>query len=250
MNASRTRRIGRRLVAALSSQAWVLAIFNNGSTVAGTDQRESDVDFTVIVRRAADRGRALRLLRRRFPYRYHGLDHGVPSFSDRRTIGVTIIERATVERWLRRLYRTPTDFLELEGIVQHKIAEAVAVFDPGSLLDRYQTKVAAFPRRIQRAVVSRALEALDAAYASWGFRNEFQYAAQLPSLLENISIALYARNRRLFMVPFKRLHADLAELKPNIEAEMHRLVRGGRSVESRADGKRALRDIIQELRAA
>jgi len=137
MNAPRTARIGRRLATALSSQTWVLAVLNNGSTVAGTDQRQSDVDFTVIVRRAADRAKVLRLLRRRFPYRYLGLDHGVPSFSDRRKIGVTIIDRATVERWLRLLYRTPADFLELEGTVQHKIVEAVAIFDPQCLLERY-----------------------------------------------------------------------------------------------------------------
>ena len=250
MYASRTTEIGRRLTAALSSRTWVLAILNNGSTVAGTDQRESDVDFTVIVRRSADRARTLRLLRRGFSYRYLGLDHGVPSFSDRRKIGVLILERAAVERWLRLLYRSPKDFLELEGTVQHKIVEAVGIFDPRGLLETYQAKVAAFPRRIRRAVVSHALETLDTAYENWGFRNEFQYTAQLASLLENISIALYTRNCRLFMLPFKRLHADLPQLKPNIEGEMRRLIRGGRSVESRRDGRRALRSIIQKLRVA
>jgi len=63
-----TARVALRIASALSDEPAVLAVFLNGSTVAGTDQHDSDRDFTVIVRRRGDRAAALRLLRRRFRY--------------------------------------------------------------------------------------------------------------------------------------------------------------------------------------
>lgn len=250
MDTFRTARVIDRLKAALSPQPWVVAILHNGSTVAGTDQPGSDVDFTVIVRQARDRGKVLGLLQQKFGYRYLGLDHGTLSFRARRKIGIAVADRPTVERWLRCLYQTPEDLLELQGVVQHKIVEAVPVYDPHELLANYQREVGTYPDKIRKAVSSQAIKSLEAAYENWGSRNEFNFVSELPPLLENICIALYALNRRLFMVPYKRLHADLTTLRPNIEAEMYRLVRSGRSARSRIEGKKVLRRIIRKLRAA
>ena len=245
----RVTRIEGRLRSIFSSRSWVSAIFLNGSTVAGTDQSGSDVDFTVIVSRPADRARALGLLRRRFGYRYLGLDHGVPTFRARRKIGVVILDRGTVDRWLGRLYRSPEDLRNLQGVIQHKIVEAVAVHDPQGVLPRFQKRATAYPARIRRVVLSEALRLLDEAYRNWGSRNEFNYVSELPSLLTEICTALYARNRRLFMVPFKRLHVDLKGLRPNIEREMYRLVRSGRTARTRAQARMTLGRILEKLRA-
>lgn len=242
-------RIGSRLNSILASRPWVTALLHNGSTVVGTDQAGSDVDFTVIVSRPTDRARALRLLRRRFRYRYLGLDHGVPTFQDRRRIGVVIVDRGTVDRWLGRLYRSPEDLRNLQGVVQHKIVEAVSVHDPRGLLPRYQKVVEAYPERIRTAVLSDALRSLEGAYRNWGSRNEFQYVSELPFLLTEICTALYARNRRLFMAPFKRLHVDVKGLRPNIEREMYRLVRSGRTARTREEARTTLRQILEKLRA-
>lgn len=247
MDAARVARAENRLRAALSPHPWVLAVFRNGSTVAGTDRPDSDVDFTVIVARTNDRPKVLGVLKRGFGYRYLGLDHGTLAFRDRRKIDITVLGRPTVENWVRRLYRSPENLLELQHVVQHKVVDAVPVYDPQRLLAGYQRKTRAYPQRIRKAVVAKAVESLDAALEDWGSRNEFQFVLGLSPILENICLALYARNRRLFMVPGKRLHVDLRRLRPNIEPEMRRLVRGGRSARSREEGKRSLAIIIRRL---
>jgi len=244
------RAAGQRLYDVLSPRPWVAAVFHNGSTVAKTDQPESDVDFTVVVQGRGAEARTLRLLKTQFRYHYLGLDHGVPSFRARRNLGIVIVDRPTIEDWLARLYRSPEDFLDLQGVVQHKIVEAVPIFDPDHLLDRYQARARAYPRRMQKAIFSRAMNSLGTIYGNWGFRNEFHYVTELPALVENISQALYARNRRLLMFPFKRLHVDLAGLKPNLEGELYRVVRGGRSARNRAESRNVLKRVIRRLRAA
>lgn len=247
MDSSGSRLLGDRLRSLLSSEPWVMAVFRNGSTVVGTDQPGSDVDFTVLVREPRDRARALALLKRRF--RFLGMDHGVPTFAGRRKIGITLLDRATVEDLLRHLYRSPEDLLERQAAVQHKIVEAVAVHDPQGLLKVFERRAAAYPRRIRRAVVARSLRSLETAYGEWGFRNEFQYAVEMPRIIEDICLNLYARNGRLMMMPLKRIHKDVRELKPDIGADLLRLVRGGRTARSRSRGKQALGRILTRLRA-
>jgi hypothetical protein len=224
---------------------WVVAIFLNGSTVVGTDQPDSDIDFTVIVREDRDRLRALRLLRRHF--RFLGLDHGVPTFAGQRRLGITLLDRRAAARLLSRLYRSPQDLLAVQGTVQHKFVEAVAIFDPNGLLVKYQARAAAYPERIRTAVFRTSMRSLEEAHEAWGSRNEFHFAYALPSVLESVCLALYARNRRLFMPAFKRLHKDLQELKPDLEDEVYRLVRGGRHAESRRAARKDLRRIIVKL---
>lgn len=80
-------------------------------------------------------------------------------------------------------------------------------------------------------------------------RNEFNDAFELSSILKALCLALYDRNRRLFMLPLKRVHRDFKELKPDIEAEVLRLARNGRTVRSRREGRVALRQIIRKLRS-
>jgi uncharacterized protein with von Willebrand factor type A (vWA) domain len=136
----------------------------------------------------------------------------------------------------------------VQGIVQHKFVEAVPILDPHGLLAGYQARAAAYPERIRRAVFRRAIRSLEGAYEAWGSRNEFHFAYELPSLLEAVCLALYARNRRLFMLPFKRLPKDLKELKPDIEAEVYRLAQSGRRAQSRRAAREDLRRIILKLR--
>jgi len=200
----------------------------------------------VVVRQARDRTTVLRVLRRRF--RYLGLDHGVASFAGRRKLGITILDRASATRLLRRLYRSPEDFLESQGVVQHKIVEAIAIYDPGGLLPRYQALADAYPQPVRRAVFRGAIRSLEATYEEWGWRNEFHYASDLPSILDSVCLALYARNRRLFMTAFKRLPKDLKELTPNLEAQVYRLARGGRSERSRRAARGVLKQILRKTR--
>ena len=234
------------LTATLAPRPFVVAIFRNGSTVVGAGQPGSDVDFTVILRRKSDRAKTLALLRGRLEYL--GLDHGVPTFRGRRRIGVVLLARSTVEGILRSLYRTPESLLELQGVVQHKIVEAAAVHDPRGVLPRYQRRATAYPARIQRAVFAKAIRSLEVAYRDWGTRNEFHFAASLPPILEAICVALYARNRRLFMVPGKRLHRDLRTLRPDLEEDLRGLVRSGGSARSRREGREILGGIVDRLR--
>jgi predicted nucleotidyltransferase len=245
VNDRHTARVATRLKAILSRKPWVLAIFVTGSRVAGTAQPGSDLDFAVIVRRKSNREETLRVLKRHF--RFLVLDHWVATFAGRPKPDIAIIDRPSMDRLLRLLYRSPQDFLRVRNFMQHKIVEAAPIYDPQRLLVTYQAKVATFPGRIQRAVYRRAIRSLTDAYENWGYRNEFNFAFELPSILDAIGLALYTRNRRLSMLPLKRLHKDLKLLKPNIESEVYRLARSGRSDRSRREGRAVLKRIIQRL---
>jgi hypothetical protein len=240
-----TARVGEQVKAALSREPRVLAIFRNGSTVVGTDQPGSDLDFTVIVRSKSDRGKALTLLKQRF--RFLNVHDWCASFAGRRKPDITILDRPTVDRLVRLLYRSADDFVKAQNTVQHKIVEAVPIYDPLQLLDNYRTKAAAYPERIRRAVFNRAIRSLKISEQNWESRNELNFAFDFSSVLEAICAALYARNRRFVMLPFKRLHKDLKELRPNIETEVYRLARSGRSARSRQEGRRLLKRIIGKL---
>jgi predicted nucleotidyltransferase len=240
-----TARVSEQLKAALSREPRVLAIFRNGSTVAGTDQPGSDLDFLVIVQRKTDRGRALKRLKQHF--RFLSVYDWCASFAGRRKPDITIFDRPSVDRLLRLLYRSPDDLVKVQNTVQHKIVEAVPIYDPLGLLEKYQAKASAYPERIRRAVFDRAIRSLRNAEENWESRNELNFAFDFSTILEAICTALYARNRRLLMLPFKRLHRDLKELRPNIESEVYRLARSGRSGRSRQEGRAVLKRIIRKL---
>ncbi|MCL5429968.1 MAG: nucleotidyltransferase domain-containing protein [Candidatus Marsarchaeota archaeon] len=242
----KNRQLVKRIKSCLADKQYTIAIFNNGSTIAGTETNDSDIDFTVLVKSKADVNRALKLLKTSIKFVF--IDHGVPTFKfNGKRIGVTIWEKRKADYFVNSLYKSSKDLLEWQGTVQHKIVEAIPVYDPENLLKLYQNRVSKYPQRIQSVVYSNAINTLDSIYNGWAFRNEFHFAFELPTIIETICLAIYSKNRRLYMRPFKRAHKDLKELKPNIEKEMYFLVSGTNSKKNRDSKKRVLKKIINKL---
>jgi hypothetical protein len=65
--------------------------------------------------------------------------------------------------------------------------------------------------------------------------------------MKAICQALYAKNNRMFMLPYKRIHNDLKELKPNIEKEMYQLVRGENTSEMIKKKSKIVERILTKL---
>ena len=237
--------ICNKIKAIFLGKTYVMAILNNGSSVAGTDLPESDIDFTIIVKNKEYVNKALNLLKKNI--KFLGVEHEVPYFEFKKKLGICVYDKKTMDSFVKILYKSKDDFLQWQKVIQHKVVEAVPIYDPGNILKAYQKRVGMYPRRIQRAVFSDSIGYLKDVYEEWNFANEFNFIFHLPEIIENICLALYSKNRRLFMIPYKRLHKDLKELKPNIEKEMYFMVRGNNSKKNREEKKQVLKHIIDKL---
>lgn len=122
----------------LSDKSYVLAIFNNGSTVVGTDLPQSDVDFTVVVKNKEDINKTINLLKKSI--KFLGVDHEVPHFEFKKKLGICIYEKSTMDFFVNILYKSKDDFLQWQKVLQHKVVEAIPVYDPDNLLKEYQKK--------------------------------------------------------------------------------------------------------------
>ena len=239
-------RISNKIRGILSEQSYTLAIFNNGSSVVGTDTPESDIDFTIIVKSKADINKALKLLKSNISFL--GVEHDVPHFDFQRKIGICIYDKRTIEFFIKTLYKSKEDFIKLQNVLQHKIVEAIPIYDSNRILVKYQNSVKSYPIRIQNLVFSDAMKFLEGTYEEWYFNNEFNFIFHLPEIIEKICLAIYSKNKRLFMLPYKRLSKDLKELKPNIEKEMYFLVKGNNSKKNRDKKRLVLKEIIDKLK--
>ena len=240
--------ICKKLKTILSDKLYVLAIFNNGSSIVGTDLPQSDVDFTIVVKSKSDINKTLSLLKKNL--KFLGVYHEVPHFEFKKKLGICIYDKQTMDFFVNILYKSKKDFLQWQKVLQHKIIEAIPVYDPKDLLKRYQAKINSYPKRIQNAVFTDAMRELQEIYKEWkdyGFRNEFNFIFQLPEIMKQICLALYSKNKRLFMLPYKRLHKDLKELQPNIEKEMYYLIQGTHSKKNLEEKRRTLKKIIDKL---
>jgi len=237
--------ICNKIKAIFLGKTYVMAILNNGSSVAGTDLPESDIDFTIIVKNKEYVNKALNLLKKNI--KFLGVEHEVPYFEFKKKLGICVYDKKTMDSFVKILYKSKEDFLQWQKVIQHKVVEAMPLYDPENILKAYQKRVAMYPRRIQRAVFSDSIGYLKDVYEEWNFANEFNFIFHLPEIIENICLALYSKNRRLFMIPYKRLHKDLKELKPNIEKEMYFMVRGNNSKKNREEKKQVLKHIIDKL---
>jgi predicted nucleotidyltransferase len=248
------KQVGEKIKKILFSRKEVLAIFMNGSVVVETDVEQSDIDFTIIVKNQKNIGDVIDLLRRNF--KFIELESEYPYLNlelkfENKKLDISIFSKKTMDDFVNNLYKNKENFLNLQKVVQHKVVEAIAIYDPINLLVKYRKKVNLYPKSIQKQVFSQAMDNLEAIYETWcyeGFRNDFQYIFYLDKALENISLAIYSRNRRFSMLPYKRLHKDIKELKPNLEKEVYTLMKGTSSKENFEGKKVALKKIIDKLK--
>lgn len=224
----------------------VKAVFLSGSWAAGAAAPGSDIDFTVLVRHAdsipaveATIGQVLTPA---------GHTRGVPEydFAGAR-VSISVMPKHDADSWVDHAFVSWEDLLDIQGVLQHKFVEARPVIDPDGVLTGYQRQLAEYPESLADEVVSVSTRYLKDEYVDdWGFRSVFHYSFLLGDILEHVGQAVYARNRRFYMPPLKRLHRDLPSLVPDISDELLELV----TLHSADDftGKlAALKSIVQKL---
>jgi|TARA_Y100000310_G_scaffold331787_1_gene406023 predicted nucleotidyltransferase len=217
----------------LEKEQKILAIFNNGSSVVGMDTLSSDLDFVIILKNGKDKKKIIQILRKTFRVfkNEENPEINVEEQFDvlNRRADFTFISKKRMEEKVNNFYKSKENFLELQHFMKHKIVDSVSVYDPNKLLVKWKKKVEKYSKRIMKEVFNSQIYSIKEELFYWKnhcFRNEFQFGFEQWDIIKPICQAIYAKNNRMFMLPYKRIHNDLKELKPNIEKEMYELIRG------------------------
>jgi hypothetical protein len=226
-------KIYEKVIGALSGDKSVLAIFNNGSSIVGMHTPSSDLDFVIIIKDENDKDNILKILRRNFEVFKNEDDPKINVEEQFDILGkradFTIISKEKMRQKVLDLYKSSEDFLELQHFIKHKVIDSIAVYDPGNLLMGWKKIAEKYPKKIMDDVFNSQIDYVKENLFYWkhhGFRNEFQFGFEQWDVIKAIFQAIYAKNRIMFMLPFKRVHNDMKKLKPNIEKEMYLLIRG------------------------
>jgi predicted nucleotidyltransferase len=217
----------------LSKEKEILAIFNNGSSIVGMDAPDSDLDFVVILKDSKDEKKVVRLLRKSFDVFKNEEDPEIDVEEQYDVLGrradFTLISKMIILKKINDFYKSKENYLELQHFMKHKIVDSVAIYDPSGLLSQWKKKVQKYPKKFMKEVFNSQIDSIKEELFYWknhGFRNEFQFSFEQWDTIKYICQALYAKNNRMFMLPYKRIHNDLKELKPNIEKDIYELVKG------------------------
>jgi len=216
-----------------SENSGVLAIFNNGSSVVGKDDEGSDMDFVIIVRKSSDKDKIRELFREKYKILKNEEDTNIAVEEQyevlSKRVDPTIISKKEIENKVSGFYTSIDNYLNYQHFIKHKIVDSISIFDKEKLLSIWKEEVEKYPRKFMKEVVNSQIISIKENLFYWRhhkFRNEFQFGFEYWDVMKAICQALYAKNNRMFMLPYKRIHNDLKELKPNIEKEMYQLVRG------------------------
>jgi predicted nucleotidyltransferase len=217
----------------LSKEPEVLAIFDNGSSIVGMDTPESDVDFVIIVQKKSQITKLIKILTEKtslIEVEKGGGKAKCASFLVyNKRADISFVIKSMLDSIVNTFYDKKENYLENQHFLKHKIIDSVAVYDPKNLLESYKKKVEKYPQKFLNEIFNDSIKSIKENLYYWkhhGFRNEFQFGFEQWEVIQQICQALYAKNKRLFMLPYKRLHKDLKELKPDIEKEMYALIRG------------------------
>jgi hypothetical protein len=217
----------------LSMEGGVLAIINNGSAIVGMDAPDSDIDFVVITATDKDEKSLVSILRKKFRV-LKNEEHQDVDVEEQweicgRRADFTFRTKKAMDEKVDSFYDSVENYLKGQHFIKHKIVDAVAVYDPKNILAGWKKKAEKYPKKIMKDVFYSQIRSIKENLFYWRhhkFRNEFQFGFEEWDVMKAICQALYAKNNQMFMLPYKRIHKDLKELKPNIEKEMYELVRG------------------------
>ena len=217
----------------LSGEREILAIFNNGSSIVGMDSPGSDLDFVAILKDDKNEKKIIKLLRKNFKVFKNEENPSIDVEEQydvlERRADFTFISKKKMQEKVNNFYKSKEYFLELQHFIKHKIVDSVAIYDPNKLLSMWKKESERYPKKFMKEVFDSQIDTIKEELFYWqnhGFRNEFQFTFEQWDIMKSICQALYAKNNRMFMLPYKRIHNDLRELNPNIEKEMYQLVRG------------------------
>ena len=211
----------------------VLAIFNNGSSIVGQDDEGSDMDFVIVLKKSSDEKKIRELFRKKYKILKNEEDPNIAVEEQyevlSKRVDPTIISKKEIENKVSGFYTSIDNYLNYQHFIKHKIVDSISIFDKEKLLSIWKEEVEKYPRKFMKEVVNSQIISIKENLFYWRhhkFRNEFQFGFEYWDVMKAICQALYAKNNRMFMLPYKRIHNDLKELKPNIEKEMYQLVRG------------------------
>jgi len=227
------KKICDKIKETLSIEKEVLAIFNNGSSIVGMDSPGSDLDFVVILKNDKDESKIVKILRKNFKIFKNEENPEIEVEEQYDVLGrradFTFISKKKMQGKVNNFYKSKEYFLELQHFIKHKIVDSVAIYDQNKFLSKWKKEAERYPKKFMKEVFDSQINSIKEELFYWqnhGFRNEFQFTFEQWDTMKCICQALYAKNNRMFMLPYKRIHNDLKELKPNIEKEMYQLVRG------------------------
>ena len=162
----------------------------------------------------------------------------------------TFISKKEMNNKINDFYKSVDNFLELQHFVKHKIIDSVGIYDSQKFLDQWKKQAEKYPKEFMKKVFDSQIYSIKEELFYWEyhcFRNEFQFGFEQWDLMKAICQALYSKNNKMFMLPYKRIHNDLKELKPNIEKEMYQLARG-KNTQKRINKKiKIVKNILEKL---
>ncbi len=229
----KNKEVCNKIKETLSNEKDVLAIFHNGSSIVGVEDSASDLDFVVVLKDSKIQTKILNLLRKKFEVTTNPENPEIKVeeqfIINKRRADFTFVSKKDLGKKINNFYKSKKNVLENQHFIQHKIVDSVSVYDPEKLLKKYQKEIKKYPDKLFNEIFNDSIYEIKEVLFYWKyhkFRNEFQFAFEQWEIIQPICQALYAKNKRLFMLPYKRLHKDLKNLKPNIEKEMYSLIRG------------------------
>jgi len=237
-----------------SNQPEVLAIFNNGSSIVGQDDEGSDMDFVVVLKKSSDEKKIRELFRKKYKILKNEEDPDIEVEEQYEVLGKrvdpTIISKKEIENKVYGFYSSIDNYLNYQHFIKHKIVDSLSIFDKENLLPIWKREVEKYPNKFMKEVINSQIISIKENLFYWRhhkFRNEFQFGFEFWDVMKAICQALYAKNNRMFMLPYKRIHNDLRELKPNIEKEMYQLIRGENTPEMIKKKSKIVEKILAKL---
>lgn len=144
--------------------------------------------------------------------------------------------------WLERWQNTK--FLGSQGAAQFMVRESVPVYDPRGILAKIKQEVAAYPDEVSKQIVETMTRYLEIKLQwfgdPWIPRSKYSFMVDMKEVLYFIAAAHYAKNKAFMQQGLKRYEHDLATLKPDIRADLDKLIA--------IDGKFAIEDKAQYLK--
>ena len=237
-----------------SIQPEVLAIFNNGSSIVGQDDEGSDMDFVIVLKKSEDENKIRELFRKKYKI-LKNEEHPEIEVEEQyevlgKRVDPTIISKKEIEKKVYGFYASIVNYLNYQHFIKHKIVDSISIFDKEKLLPIWKKEVEKYPKKFMDDVFKSQIISIKENLFYWKnhkFRNEFQFGFEYWDVMKAIFQALYAKNNRMFMLPYKRIHNDLKELKPNIEKEMYQLVRGENTSEMIKKKSKIVERILTKL---
>jgi len=237
----------------LEKLPYVDAFWIHGSRAVGRGTADSDIDYTVLVTDAKSQEPKLMSLLSDliewdevpgfYPEQMWPVARWKQGTGDFREISLRVCTTTSLmemfsclfssecvpsgsERWLEPYQ--DTCFLRHQGAAQFLIVESFPVYDPHGYLQDLRKTVMAYPEEMSHQLVREFVGKLKVKLMwlteHWVPKNKYTFVSDIRDILYYIAIAHYARNRRFMQNGLKRYHVDISELKPDIKADLDRLL--------------------------